>query len=64
MHEKVFSEGDIIPAGKFSASKKIAVKIPATKFQVVKLDAAKISCGEISIFLPSEILKTPYNTKL
>ena len=47
MHEKVFSEGDKFAAAKFNAPKKIAVIIPATKFQVVKLDAAKISCTEI-----------------
>ena len=53
MHEKVFSEGEKFPAAKFiTRPKKLRrkcnrAKIPATKFQVAKLDSTKI-CTEIS----------------
>ena len=42
MHEKVFSEGGKFPAAKLNAAKRIVVKVPATKFQVMKLDADAI----------------------
>ena len=48
MNEKLFLEDEKFPAAKFdSAKEKIAAKIPATIFQVAKLDKAKISCTEI-----------------
>ena len=48
MHVKVFSEEEKLPAAIFNTAKKFAAKIQDKKFQVVKLDAAKISisCAE------------------